>query len=402
MEYSFRMTTKMFFTNDNISMRPFCIFLNVLWGFMFFGCSGQRNQVPVTVYGNDIEIQLEQFTFISQDSVLELKSYSTTSYFEQDSIKGVISYNRFTHALDFMNLSGEKVISSIRLQREGPDGISGRINSICPVAIDSIWAYDGQFLYLINADGHVSNKLEFKNKEEIIIQTNHAMNTAKFMYNGNNHSLLYLRHLNGIWMIEEYGFEQGTVINRYRLEYSVCNPMGKKSYADLEAPNINFSPQGIVYNYTYESTVYVLDTITRSTQMYGGASRYTSNFVKEFDAMDDYSAWRRHGIENTHFYDVMYLSDYNLFVRPHLGGADMSLGKNFRELGDGRLLYLTFFDEHFNVVVEFCMERHKFSYFTGWCALPDALLLYEDNSLSEEVDYDHLVVDLVFPMKGFN
>ena len=366
----------------------------------FCSCSNQHPTVPDNVYGPTIDIRKEQLVYGSSSDVLELKSYSTTAYWEQDSCKRIIAYNHFRHSLDFIDLTGEKVVTSVDLQREGPHGVVGKVCSICPMSEDSIWIYDGIKMYLLNNKGQINAELEFDKKEAVIIRTNFAMNTAKFRYNKDHNSFLYLRSRDKQWLIEEYGIMQRKVINSYPLEHSIYNPNGDKKYANMEAPNVNFSPLGIVYNYPYESTVYVLDTLSGNTRKYGGKSGYTLECASELETTVDYSKWEQHGITNPHYNDVMYLSELKLYVRPHLGETSLESGKSIRELGDGRQLYLMFFDEKFNVIGEFPMAKNTYSYFTGWCALPESLLLFVDNSLNENTNYENLIIELFCPLKS--
>ena len=61
---------------------------------------------------------------------------------------------------------------------------------------DSIWIYDDtQRILLINGDGKllktVDLRPELKDNEQILINTNHAISTARLFYDGGRHSLLY-------------------------------------------------------------------------------------------------------------------------------------------------------------------------------------------------------------------
>ena len=47
-------------------------------------------------------------------------------------------------------------------------------------------------MYLLNSAGRVNEKITLEDRESLIINTNYAMNTAKFSYNPKRHSLLYL------------------------------------------------------------------------------------------------------------------------------------------------------------------------------------------------------------------
>ena len=72
----------------------------------------------------------------------------------------------------------------------------------------------------------------------------------------------------------------------------------------------------------------------------GAASKYTSNAAPQCDSKTDYSVWQRYGLENTHFYDVMYLPDLQVYARFHIEGKSMSASEELTQgFWDSRSLY---------------------------------------------------------------
>lgn len=371
----------------------------VYWILLFMllnSCDFALEKLPLNKYGEFIDTIHKQVVFTSSEDVLELKTYSTSSSWMEDSLEVIIAYNHRLHALDVLNIN-KKNIRSIRLFREGPNGIVGKISAICPIGKDSIWVYDGLNLYLLDDIGRVQRKIYLGTQDEILIRTNFAMNTSNFIYNEKRHSILYPAMRNNGWTIEEFDLNDNKVVKEVLLPNSVCNEDNSLRYANLNEPNVYFRDEKVIYNFPYESSIYVLDLNTSCLSIYGGASANTDNIAKECNSNNDYSVWERHGIENPHFYNVMYLPEHRLYVRLHLGGMEYDSSKSLLELGDDRTLYLMFFDESFNIVGEFELDKHRYSYFTGWCAVSDALLLFEYNSLSESMNYENLIIDLIIP-----
>lgn len=147
-------------------------------------CDHQRTTQPHHIK-DSLAYDIESIKIIPSNDILELKSYHITSPFSCQNIDGIIAYNYRLHSLDLIDLYNHKEISSIPLQREGPDGIPGRVAGIFPLSKDSIWVYDGIYMYLLNSAGRVNEKITLEDRESLIINTNYAMNTAKFSYNPN-------------------------------------------------------------------------------------------------------------------------------------------------------------------------------------------------------------------------
>lgn len=331
----------------------------------------------------------------SADSVFELNSYNITDFMNVDTIKGMIAYNYRLHSLDIINLDGKHPVSSIPLQQEGPDGVSNRISGIDFINWDSIWIYDKTAVCLLNKRGEVKNRISMPGSwEKILVEANYAINTAKFTYNQNHHSLLYLAKRDS-FVIEEFDVINQKVVKRYPLSNSVVNLERALLYGDMDAPNVTFVTGKVIYNYPYESNIYLLDLNSGKQSVIDAKSRYTSNEARQCTAKG-YSLWERHRIENVHFYDVMYLSGCDRYVRLHLSGKEFDANESAQALIDGKDIYMMCFDKDFNLLGESKLENNKYCYYTGWCALPDALLMFNDNSLSDSVD-ENLNMDLIYP-----
>lgn len=373
------------------------IFLIVLCLSAFFlsGCGKRENRMPSNCYGDTISCIIVHKDILPSSDVLELKDYPVTGYIEADSLQGIMCYNYRLHSLDLINLKGDPCVLSFPLQREGPDGVSNRVKSIVPLSLDSIWLYDGAMFCLVDSAGKVHDRFSPSADVLVLLETNYAMHTAKLVYDCSRHSLLYPVLKGDSVFVEEYGLRQRDVLHRYYLKPSLCNPDNLIAYADFRFPNVNVAKGKIVYNYPYESTIYVLDQISGAYSAFGGASAYTSNEAPRCKSQTDYAVWQRYGIENTHFYDVMYLPEVGMYARVHIKGTDFNQAKPLDELLNTREMYLMFFDSEFRIVKEMKLEACRYSCFTSWCALPRAISLFENNSLSDSINDEKLSLSMI-------
>lgn len=344
---------------------------------------------------DSLAITTQSLQIHSVADVLELKSYYLSSFFDFGAVQGVMAYNYRLHSLDLISLGDCRIFSSIPLQKEGPDGISGEISGICPVSGDSIWVYDGISMYLVDSLGHVCNRFAFENKDAVVIASNHAMCTARFSYNRSDASLLYLVDGNSFF-VEKYDVATQRVVHRYPLSSSIVNPARDRVYGDMDCPNVSFANGKIIYNYPYESHVYVLDTSSEQLSVIDAGSAYTSNHAATMTSQK-YADWERHRVENVHFFDVMYLAEAKKYVRLHVNGVPFQVNQSLPTLMDSRSLYLSVFDEGFQTMGEVKLSDKCYNLCTGWCSLPNGVLIFKENILSDAVDDENLCLDVIVP-----
>lgn len=361
--------------------------------------SNSGGNMPHNKYGDSVAYSLKEVN-ISSSEVLQLKDYPITGFIGTDYLQSIVGYNYRTHSLDKIRLYGNPSISSLQLNKEGPNGIFVRVKSICPVSDDSIWVYDGTFISLLNDCGEICRRISFPSDVQVLLETNYAMHTAKLCYDKEKASLYYpVLRADSVY-VEEYDLNKDMVVCSYFLKPSLLNPDNAAEYGDLRFPNVNVANGKIIYNYPYESTIYLLDMKTGKYSEIGAASKYTSNTAPRCDSQTDYSVWQRYGLENTHFYDVMYLPDVQIYARFHVEGKSMSASEKLTQsFLDSKSLYLMLFDSDFHIIGETKMKAHTYSPFTSWCALSDAISLFKNNSLSDSLDYEVLSLDLILPDK---
>lgn len=257
---------------------------------------------------------------------------------------------------------------------------------------------------LLNADGEVLKAFNpcdgLEAHESVLVGRNYAVATDGFYYDAERGSLLFgvvdLSGSSAKFRVREISLKNAKVVWEYTLQPSVVvGDVYSGGYANMNKPNISFTGNKIVYNYPVESHVYVLDRKTNKTKVIEADSRFSKNVADKCLSKDDYTQWERHAIENPHFYEVVHLPQIGKYVRLHTSECVYDVGKTMEELICGKELSLTVFNDDFSVCGEMKLARNRYSYFTGWCAMDDGIVLYVDNPLSDEQVTENLAVDIL-------
>lgn len=386
--------------------RMICVYICfVLLGTCSVSCSqGKKGSEEKHKYGDKVEFLAEEMQ-ISPSEELLLKSYSLSSSFFSDTTNVVVGYNYKAHALDFVEL-GSKKASQLKLNQQGPDGISRRVGGLYLHNLDSIWLCDDtQQVYLLNRKGEIKEKMRLcdgASDEVVAVVSNYAMCVIKLYYNKQRKSLFYAveKVENGAVKVvaKEMLLEKQNRIVSYELPPSLVEAnITSKDYGYMRNPNVSFTDDKIICNYPIESSLYVIDLHTMERKVIGGDSQFTPNQVPK-SSFSDYDAQEMFALENVHFHEVMYLPKYHLYARLHVAGMDATNETDRGKLNASRNLLLTLFDKDFRIVNELQLPSRRYSHYTGWCALHDGILLFVDNTLSESEVLEELVFDVYRPL----
>ncbi|TRX45167.1 DUF4221 domain-containing protein [Bacteroides sp. HF-5092] len=366
----------------------------------FVSCTGQRTEKKDD--NNDkVTIEVEEIKFPPQD-ILQLKSYYLSSSVHVDSTDYLIGYNYRSHSLDCMNLQS-KSVTQIILPGDGPDAIV-RLSGIYVQSLDSIWISDeSERAFLIDSVGMIKRTIDLKKyleeQEQLLINTNYAMFTSHLFYNTSRHSLMFLAKntASDTFVVKEIFTDKDKAITTYQLSSSKIVPDMSKGYAYINFPNVNFVGENIVYNYPVESSIYTLNIKTNERKYILADSRYTSNIIEKCTTTGDYATLEKHWLENPHFYDVMYLPKYKMYVRLHADKVDFDEKKGMEKLINERDLYLMLFDEYMEKIGEVKLSNCRYSPFTGWSAAYGGIAFFVDNILDNKNNTDDLTIDMIFP-----
>lgn len=368
-------------------------------------CTGQKKG-EIVVDNNKVGIQVEEIIFPPQN-ILQLKSYYLSSFVHQDSINALVGYNYRLHSLDYINLKTKRVTQT-QLSDEGPNAIT-RLSGIYANTLDSVWVTDeSEYAYLLDSTGVIKKTVNFKKymdkSEQLFINTNYAMHTSHLYYNNARQSLMFLvkNLLSNTFGVKEVFIDDSEKKSiTYKLLPSKIVTELNKDYVYMNAPNVNFVGENIIYNYPVESSVYTLNILTNERNYYLGKSCYTSNVVKKCTSPENYSALEKHRIENPHFYDVMYIPKFKIYARLHVDKVEFDAKKSFDNLINDRDLYLMLFNDNFSKICEVKLLKRRYNYFTGWSASYGGIILFVDNALDEHNSTDDLIMDLIFPERLF-
>lgn len=376
----------------NLAILLFCLLL--------VSCHLRNGKKAKNEDAANINVETVGITF-PKSEVLNLKSYYLSVGYQEDSLCLVYGYNYKTHSLDCINLNS-RGISQIVFEEEGDNAVIKPITGVFVQARDSIWVCDNSQRALL-VTGKVLKNINLRRKmtenDVVLVNTNYAMSTAGLYYDSHRRSLLYgVKNLSTnpvSFRIHEVFLNDSVSEADYPLSPSLVIPdAGNGDYANMSDVNIYFEKDRIIYNYPVESNIYILDKSTLRTKVVEADSRFTLNKAKKCLSRKDYAQWERHGIENPHFYNVMHLPDLDMYVRVHVGETDFDSTKDLSELIDGRDLYLMFFDANFSPMGEVKLPKHRYSFYTGWCAVNNGILLYVNNSLGEDNTEECLEVDI--------
>lgn len=376
------------------------IVIALLLSGILLSCSNKKKSIS-NIPSNKIELSTKETKFPPSD-VLNLESYYLSSSCMIDSTIWIVSYNYRMHALDFINLKTKK-ITQTELEKEG-DGSIQRPVGLYMHNTDSIWICDqaGYFI-LINKNGIISQKKQLNNtttnsNEKVMVITNHAMYTSKLYYNKKRMSLFYLVQKENSFYAKECFCDSMKRPNYYPLALPyTTNKKISINYGYMNGVNISFTDNYILYNYPIESVFYVYNIQSKENKLIKSYSAYTKNFAEPFKPTNDYSKWEKHGLENPHFYEIMYLPKQDIYMRLHIKETEFNKTKSATELSDDRELYLTCWDKSFNFLYEEMLSKHRYNYCTGWCSIYNGLLLYVNNITSKKEFDDLLTIDIIKP-----
>lgn len=364
-------------------------------------CHSENNKKYAEAESSDMaELKIENI-IQSESGILNLKSYYLSVCY-QDTTDWLYGYNFKLHALDCFNLRNGKA-AQLSFSAEGNSAVVSPITALSVCSPDSIWVVDAtQSALLLNRKGEVLKKIRLpsilSSGQSIIVERNHAISTTDLYYDEIRHSLLFgIRNASTTpvsFQVCELFLSDSIPPVIYPLQPSIEIPkVGDGDYANMNRPNITFTSDKIVYNYPVESHIYVMDRKSRQTDIYEADSKYCKNKADKCESRDDYAKWEKHGVVNPHFYEVRYMPARDMYIRLHVGEEEYDTSKKLGDILAGRKLYLTAFDNRFNVIGERELASRRYSLWTGWCVTEDALLIYVDNPLSEEEKGEYLEYD---------
>lgn len=336
----------------------------------------------------EAELRFESHVIDGKDTD-NLKSYYLSAAAPFYSAHSVVAYNYKTHSLEYFN--EREIFKTISLEREGENGIPGELVSMLPVSEDSIWVGNMVGFYLLDKDGAVKRK--YSPEKEHITNSNYAMNIAAMCWYEGRYLVFPVRNESS-FCLNYLDTETDSICREILLDLPASNKDGKNSYAGFDYPHVSFTKDMAIYNYGYDNSVFSVDLKTGEKRSFTVPSDYSPECLKPFEKTDDIKDWNLYWWENCHYQNVMPLLDSGLFVRLTLLGSEVDSDTNPETIIDSKQICLTYMNDKFEVLFETVLPAGKYSNFSGWCALPECLMLYVDNRLDGKTD-DQLEVEYI-------
>lgn len=348
---------------------------------------GTRNTGGATAADGDLAAHIETVVIAQNPSVLTLPGYGLSDYCHENN--RIYSYNYKEHAIDMLALNADSVCGSIRLACDGPDAIMKELHGLKVYSPDTIITYDWVSVNVIDSTGSITQKIELPTDERSYIDCNARSNISGFKLDFARHSLMYPVGSSAGFEVIEYDYQQRSVLTRIPLKPSE----NKGNYGFMRCPNVSFNGDRIIYNYPYESTVFVHDCKTDSTVAISTQSTLHPDNAAEYGGNSpDHLNW--YGAENIFNTPLYYLPAMDSYVRITLGPSTFDRTQKLDEAYYDRPFYATVFDGEFNPVEEVELPSRRYSPYGGWCAMNDRMALFHDNMFDEHDD-DTIVLDFV-------
>ena len=375
------------------------IFLYIIIVLSLFSCKERRNTLLDSQYTTEVRVNTDEYIMPTKENFF-LRNYNMLS----SSGDIVVAYNYRVHALDIFNQSD--YLAQIELKTEGGDGILQDIQGLHFHTWDSIWIYNHGIIYLTDTTCSVKKKINIGNlqDEEIIIHSNYSISRINLYYNKEKKSLFYSTRIisdidNPQFNVYEYVLETGD-IKKYELSSSYYDTDIMSMYGWKNSPNITFSDTKIIYNYPIESNIYTINLNDKSKQIYGGKSKFTANVAERLTKNTEILDAEKHKIENIHFFEMVYNPSLNLYFRLHVDKNEYFPNKDAFVQFNEKDLYLTIFNNKFEILSETKLRSNRYSIITSWCPVNDGLLLFVNNHFSETTSKEDVILfDIIKPQK---
>jgi len=176
----------------------------------------------------------------------------------------------------------------------------------------------------------------------------------------------------------------------------IINITDKNDYGWKQLPNVNFTDSKIIYNLPIESNIYVIDIETGKSNIYGGKSKYTKNEVDKLNLPYDFEQGNRHISENVHFYELNHDPFRDVYYRLHSDIAEFDATQDFESLLNKKELYLTVFNNKFEVINETKTDTQKYIFRNCWGITSKGFFMTRGNMFYNDVNFEQFQIDIFF------
>lgn len=372
------------------------IYLVAVGTFIMLSCS-QEKKVVKKKNSQEIIMGIERDTMSIKLNDTSLNNYHTQVSFSWYKNDFLIGYNDKTHCLDVFNFTN-KDIFNIELNIQGRGAVAGEVNGLYATSLDSLWILANQTVYLLDSIGIIQKQYDLMVDEgEYIINTSNYSNASVRLYFDTDKCALYYATIKmgdkNAFYINILSLNDGRH-KKIELKYTDTEQGVGQRYGWMQHPNITYNYPLVIYNFPFNSNVYTMDLNTDVIKSYGGESRYTPNIASEVYT-ETIDSWYKHMIENVHFYEVNYDPYRKRYYRLHLNGVDFNSTISVSEQIFDKQMFLTVFDQEFNVIEEFPLSNDLYNINGGWGVFKNGLFIIKDNPNMEHQDYECLKYDIL-------
>ena len=373
-------------------------------GIFSISCNTRTESLHKTQYAINDRLKLTVDSIIIPLDSISLPQYMSyyTSYYEDDSSALLYAFNSKTWNIDVFDLNEKIVRNHIHLEREGSNGINSDVMTLQAITIDSIFIYDGFNFIFINGEGKVLSRtnaywergdysaflyyqpssLPFYNREDKKIYGRYITTKEPFSYADNELFAAYDTQ-NNTWEI-------------LSPEYPLYMQNNRKRFGRNSWLNAHFTKDRISYSFSVLPDIFIYELNKHTSKMSGGESKLMDNSGQFYSGneKDDNAKWI-HLLDNPNFDPILYDHYNDIYYRISFGEfistPDYSNSGHFY-----KKIVLTVFDNSLRLIYETILPNYKFN-FNGYFLSSKGLLIFGNNPLNENVDYEKLVLYNIQP-----
>tara|TARA_B100000965_G_scaffold387414_1_gene390719 strand:+ start:1847 stop:2923 length:1077 start_codon:yes stop_codon:yes gene_type:complete len=310
-------------------------------------------------FDNTIGIDLKGYIEFPLDSVTK-RNARIMHYSE--SLNSLVLFNDINHTLYFFEVDSQKNYKKIKLNKEGPNGISS-VDDIYVHTKDSIFIYNGKShrLNLFNYDGNVQARFPlFDLTSDDPTHTSSPSFLNSFI---NKEFYLLIRATTGTSKMKDKALMVYS-LNTSNKSYHIDLP---KSYYSSYWAEKSYNRSGIlnreagkfIVSYPFDKSLFVLDLQTNKVEVFDGSSQLMHKTKpiedKRTTNMQDRIIYQ---MTNSWYSELFYDKYRNLYLRSASIGRDIEYGEptNLRYLSNNKddiYTVTVVLDENFNKIAEF-------------------------------------------------
>jgi len=361
---------------------------------MAISCQDEKSFLKKTKYDDSSKCSILVDTVSIEIDSSALPFYSNYSTYEFDNKTFIIGYNRHSHSLQCFDLTNEEYKNNIQMDKDGPNGISLVLDFYIH-NWDSIFIASRSKLSLINSKAEIVKKWDLRKHEkngELLVPFyfNLQYNSPRksFLYNIESHQ----QDNSGKSIMAEF-FIDNDSLNELPIMFSDYYAQNKGNFGFLSSINKGYNwGDKIIYNFQFESNIYVYNYQTEQIVIKGGASKYTKNFADVMNKNDnDPDVWTKHVVINPQFFEILSDITNNLLYRFHFEDIRYKVANNVYNTIADKKLYLTIFNKNFEIVKEMEMPTNVFSV-PSWFLANNNLYLFASHPNNKSINLNRMLL----------